>query len=238
MSSDDTKEKKNGDNKLRDALKELSPSSTAVDYIKRFFYQIIGIYFPASILFLYLFLFWFVGIDQDPLSYYGGEFRNGTLIWPEKLDDNLSQILQQNASGSSGVIHIVLFIVAIVILGEGINTVTSRFSILSPVTTTMKEAFKFSILNSPFPGISKDAGWPIWLNETSFPVSFAQFDRYYVSALEQDKRTLAGKIGWVSFYRNMLAIFCIILILQLILVFAPKFPSAKIHGIVAYCIFS
>jgi hypothetical protein len=60
----------------------------------------------------------------------------------------------------------------------------------------------------------KKTSWPIWLNITKFPVTFAHFDRYYVSILDKDKRTLAGRIGWLSFYRNMVAVFVIISILQ------------------------
>lgn len=124
----------------------------------------------------------------------------------------------ENPQGNNNqVIQLILFVVAVVILGEGVNAITSRLTMLSPVVTSKKERILFSVWNRSFPGIYKQSKWPIWLNETSFPVSFSQFDRYYVSALEQDKRTLAGKIGWVSFYRNMVAVFIIILILQVLL---------------------
>jgi hypothetical protein len=218
MSSETTKEKEDRKGGLSDLLKDISPNFSFTDYLKRFFYQIIGIYFPPTILFLYIFLFWYVGPDKDPINYYSGSYG---LTWPDFVDDNL-KILEQNIGNNNQIIQVILFLVAIVILGEGINGITSRLTMLTPIIRRRRDVVKFSIMNRPFPGISMDAKWPIWLNETSFPVSFSQFDRYYVSALEEDKRTLAGKIGWVSFYRNMVAVFAIILILQVILLIIPK----------------
>jgi hypothetical protein len=144
--------------------------------------------------------------------------------------------LEQNIGYDIKIISVILFVVAIVILGEGINAITSRFTMLSPVITSKKERIEFSIRNKSFPGIYDDARWPIWLNETSFPVSFSQFDRYYVSALEQDKRILAGKIGWVSFYRNMVAVFGIILALQVFLTLITYMNIHRIYGYERYVI--
>jgi hypothetical protein len=228
-----SKENKEGKSGFPDVISAFSPSSTMTDYIKRFFYQIIGIYFPAAILFLYLFLFWFPGFDQDPIAYHanqtnweGGRWPD----WPDFMPVNFSQLIQQDSANSNGVIQLILFLIVIVILAEGINAFSARLTMLSPVITNSIDAFKFSIRNRPFPGISRGADWPIWLNETSFPVSFSQFDRYYVSALEQDKRVLAGKIGWVSFYRNMMAVFAIIGLLQL----ALYFLTMQLHGYELY----
>jgi hypothetical protein len=36
---------------LSDLIKDISPNYSFTDYLKRFFYQIIGIYFPATMLF-------------------------------------------------------------------------------------------------------------------------------------------------------------------------------------------
>ncbi len=213
-----------------DVLNAFSPSSTMTDYIKRFFYQIIGIYFPAAILFLYLFLFWYPGFDQDPITYYKDQWESNWPDWPDFLPGNFLQLVQQSSPNSNGVVQLILFLIAIVILGESINAVTARLTMLSPVITNPREAIEFSLRNRSFPGISKRAEWPIWLNETSFPVSFSQFDRYYVSALEQDKRVLAGKIGWVSFYRNMVAVFAVIGLMQL----ALYFLTGVLHGYELY----
>ena len=216
--------------KLERTLKGFSPSSTMVDYIKRFFYQIIGIYFPAAILFLYIFLFWFVGPSHfDTITFYKDQnnFKEG---WPKHIGNNTVQIMEQESPNSSiRIIPLILFLIAIVILGEGINALTARLTKLTPLATSISDSMKFSVLESSFGGVYRNAGWPIWLNETSFPVSFAQFDRYYVSALEQDKRTLAGKIGWVSFYRNMVAVFLFIFILQVILTIVTS-----MHGYETY----
>lgn len=216
--------------KLERTLKGFSPSSRMVDYIKRFFYQIIGIYFPAAILFLYIFLFWYVGPSHfDTITFYKDQnnFKEG---WPKHIGNNTVQIMEQESPNSSiQIIPLILFLIAIVILGEGINALTARLTKLTPLATSISDSMKFSVLESSFGGVYRNAGWPIWLNETSFPVSFAQFDRYYVSALEQDKRTLAGKIGWVSFYRNMVAVFLFIFILQVILTIVTS-----MHGYETY----
>ncbi|HXT84178.1 MAG TPA: hypothetical protein VN704_07595, partial [Verrucomicrobiae bacterium] len=69
--------------------------------------------------------------------------------------------------------------------------------------------------------MSEKIGWPIWLNDTEFPISFSNFDRYYIAVLEQEKKTLAGKIGWISFYRNMIAVFIIIGIIHIFFYLLP-----------------
>jgi hypothetical protein len=233
LSSKDKKEEKVEKASLPDVIKPFSPSSAMTDYIKRFFYQIIGIYFPAAILFLYIFLFWLVGIETDPINYYKNDtnFVDG---WPRSLVNNTGILSNMEISNNGGTVSVILFIVAVVILGEAINALTARITMLSPVITSKKEYLEFGIRQRPFPGISKGANWPIWLNETSFPVSFAQFDRYYVSALEQDKRTLAGKIGWLSFYRNMVGVFVIIFILQSLLLLITHMLTGKVRGYEIY----
>ena len=216
MASEGTK-KETGGTKLPDFFKGISPDYGFIDYLKRFFYQIIGIYFPATILFLYIFLFWYIGDGKDPIQYYNNPSNFIDGVWPLSLVNNTSTIRNTDIGNQIQILELIIFVIGIVILGEGINALTSRITMLSPITTSVKDALLFGIRNKSFPAMSAKGEWPIWLNETSFPVSFAQFDRYYVSALEQDKRTLAGKIGWVSFYRNMVAVFVIIIVLQLFL---------------------
>jgi hypothetical protein len=201
---------------LSDLVKDLSPNYNFVDYIKRFFYQIIGIYFPAAILFLYLFLFWYTGsfetdANQDPVNILAKSYN---ITWSTHIENNLKD-LQQDIGKDNPVIQLFLFLITIVVLGECINAITSYLAKLSPISGSLWDRIKLRDLKNDFPEIYRSAKWPIWLNETTFPASFAQFDRYYVSALEQDKRTLAGKIGWVSFYRNMVAVFAIIFVLQI-----------------------
>jgi hypothetical protein len=233
LPSKDKKEEKAEKASFPDIITPFSPSSAMTDYIKRFFYQIIGIYFPAAILFLYIYLFWLVGPGTDPINYYKNDtnFVDG---WPRSLVSNTGTLSNMEISNNAGTISVILFLVAVVILGEAINALTARITMLSPVITSKREYLEFGIRQRPFPGISKGANWPIWLNETSFPVSFAQFDRYYVSALEQDKRTLAGKIGWLSFYRNMVGVFVIIFILQSLLLLITYMLTGKVRGYEIY----
>jgi hypothetical protein len=231
MSSEQAPKTK-GDKKggLSDLIKDISPNYDFTYYVKRFFYQIIGIYFPAAILFLYLFLFWYtgshqIGANQDPINY----LAKSNITWPGYIQENLKD-LQKDIAKDNPVVELILFLLTIVVLGEGINAVTSRLAKISPVSTSRREMIKYGILRREFLGTYKSAEWPLWLNEISFPVSFAEFDRYYVSALEQDKRTLAGKIGWVSFYRNMVAVFLIVLGLQIILMAILIVTGKKLYG--------
>jgi hypothetical protein len=223
------------------------PANEIQEYLKRYFYQIIGIYFPAIILVFYILLFWQVGPNNDPIVYYSNltnpannvNFTNG---WPTIIPNNMHEI--STYGEHIDILQMVILLIIVVILGEGINAVTSRFTLLSPVITNWIERIKFSIKEWSFPAMSKISTWPVWLNETSFPVSFAEFDRYYISALEQDKRTLAGKIGWISFYRNMFAVFIVILILQTLLIVTSSIKYCncysiaipKIHGYEMYVI--
>jgi hypothetical protein len=124
------------------------------------------------------------------------------------------------------IIQLLLFIIGVAAIGEAINSITSRIAKISPINTKYIEKLNLrkGLLDDP----TKISDWPIWLNITRFPVTFAHFDRYYVSVLEQDKKTLAGKIGWLSFYRNMTAIFIIIFVLQIYVVFVfPITPYGK-----------
>jgi hypothetical protein len=239
---------KNQGKTIADILEKF-PASEIQEYLKRYFYQIIGIYFPALILVFYIFIFWYVGPNQDPITYYSIFPTDGTKVtkdnftkgWPyfssfpaneaknvpnDNFTEGWPKIIPKNIYKISHYepkyLHLAILLVIVVILGESINAVTSRYTHLSPVITNWKERIRYGRNKRSFPGMSKISNWPVWLNETSFPVSFAEFDRYYISALEQDKRTLAGKIGWLSFYRNMLAVFIVILILQIILVVASN----------------
>jgi hypothetical protein len=131
------------------------------------------------------------------------------------------------------IVQLLLFIIGVAAIGEAINSITSRIAKISPIKTDYIEKlkrFRKDMLDDPI----KISNWPIWLNITRFPVNFAHFDRYYVSVLEQDKKTLAGKIGWLSFYRNMTAIFIIIFVLQIYVVFV--FPITP-YGIFSELLF-
>lgn len=198
-------------------ISKLNPSLTTFDYVKRFFYQILGIYFPTIFLILYLLLFWNYQTHLFSLDNSGVDLRSPI----QNLDAVFNYI-----QGHDSWILLILFIVVVVLLGEALNSITSKIDKISPIkrshSNKIKEIislnFKGSVKLPDYHPIRKTT-WPIWLNITKFPVTFAHFDRYYVSILEQDKRTLAGRIGWLSFYRNMVAVFVIISILQGYLVY-------------------
>jgi hypothetical protein len=203
--------------------------SSPMDYIKRFFYQILGIYFPPVVLILYLVLFW----DRQPHMFSIPLTETSTiptsqLVLPQNNLVSLFEFINNN----NQVLILLLFIITVAAIGEAVNSLTSRIAKISPIKTIHHRERDLSIKGDRLPLIgrilarrtfpshdpTKVSDWPIWLNITRFPVNFAHFDRYYVSVLEQDKKTLAGKIGWLSFYRNMTAIASIILILQSYLV--------------------
>jgi len=204
-------------NNVIEQISKLNPSLTSIDYIKRFFYQILGIYFPTIFLILYLLLFWNYQTHLFSLDNSGVDLRSPI----QNLDAVFDYIHDHNS-----LILLILFIVVVVLLGEALNSITSKIDKISPIkrshSSKLKEIislnFQSSLKLPDYHPIRKTT-WPIWLNITKFPVTFAHFDRYYVSILEQDKRTLAGRIGWLSFYRNMVAVFVIISILQGYLVY-------------------
>lgn len=199
-------------------------NSAFVKTLKRFFYQVIGIYIPGALLLIYILFFW----------------DNGILIhniWPQlvsqtNLDAQTSQALQ-----------IFLFLISVVILGEAMNTFTSNFTILSPVKLTrvakIKYIFKRERVSSVFLSLSeprwgfseREIRWPIWLNETYYPISFAIFDRDFLTKLDIDKKPLAGKIGWIAFYRNLALVFLIISVVniwQILITDKPSLDAASL----------
>jgi hypothetical protein len=177
-----------------------SPSSISIsdnyeifiEILKRFFYQILGIYIPAFILILYFVITW-----------------NAAIIKP--YWDTLIQFFSNYKN-----YEILLLFLGTVILGESINAFTAWITRISPVKLSWKEKFKLIFKNSPLHIWLEDTSWPIWINITSFPVSFAVFDRYYLTTLDQEKKILAGKIGWTAFYRNLAFVFSVIVIISLI----------------------
>jgi hypothetical protein len=176
-------------------------ASTAVGLIKRFFYQALGIYTPASLLVIYLMLFWNGGL----LPFLAQDL-------PDWIKDNTTFI-------------VIIFILGILVIGEAINSITSYISTLSPLKLSIKNRLKFQFRRSPISiwsgskwsgsnpliYVSRERKWPVWLNETYYPVPFAIFDRFYLTTLDADKKALAGKIGWVAFYRNLVAVLGIIM---------------------------
>jgi hypothetical protein len=179
----------------------------ATKAIKQFFYQVLGIYFPGGLLILYLLFF------SD-----NGDLLNNILERIPKIFTDNAQTIQS--------IRIILVIVVTIVIGEAINTVTSNISLLSPVRVSLTAKLKyifagkristvFLSFSKPEIGFSKrEPKWPIWLNETYYPVSFAIFDREFLSKIDSDKKPLAGKLGWMAFYRNLSAVFFIICIMS------------------------
>jgi hypothetical protein len=202
---------------ISDLFKKFDPTLSPIDYVKRFFYQILGIYFPPVVLILYLVLYWIGQPYLFPLTWKGN---------PVSPEHNLESFFNFINSHNQ-IIQLLLFIIGVAALGEAINSITSRIAKISPIKTNYREKL-YHIRKDMLTDPTKISNWPIWLNITRFPVNFAHFDRYYVSVLEQDKKTLAGKIGWLSFYRNMTAIFIIIFVLQMYVVFVfPITPYGK-----------
>lgn len=131
--------------------------------------------------------------------------------------------------------QILLTILTVIILGEGINAFTAWVTKISPVKMPKTQWFKTFFKQGPVHIWLQDTPWPIWVNVASFPVSFAVFDRYYLSTLDQDRKILAGKIGWTAFYRNCGFVFVIISIIQIpyfigtITTLMPKFECLKAY---------
>ncbi|MGB6531792.1 MAG: hypothetical protein WBF33_27100, partial [Candidatus Nitrosopolaris sp.] len=188
---------KGAKSKSLSGLSNIDGYGLAIQIITRFFYQILGIYLPAFILLLYFLVFW-----SEPLQ---------PFVYVSQL-----YLFIKDAHYIDPQIYLLLsFVLVLILAGEGINAVTSNITTISPVKLKLKEKFAFVLAGSPrsiWPQQKsketlKQPKWPMWMNYTSYPVRFAIFDRYYLSVLEADKKRLAGKIGWVAFYRNMVAIF-------------------------------
>jgi hypothetical protein len=135
-------------------VKNIDGNAKAIGLIKRFFNQVLGIYVPALIFIIYIWI-----IMQES----GRQYIFGILPHFMKHQQYIS---------------IVLIIFLAILLGEAINAFTSRISILSPVKLTLKQRLLFIITGKTFPIWSKSAIWPLWMDETNSPVSFATFDRY------------------------------------------------------------
>jgi hypothetical protein len=171
---------------LLDLAKGLNSNSLVLELVKRFFYQFLGLYVPAIVLFIYFLLFWNDNVD-----------RLLDLIPLTIKDDDI--------------LYGLFFVLATIITGEAINNFTSRLSIISPIKLNIRRKFRFICNGKPTPRYwSNRIEWPVWLNVAPFPVNFAQFDRYYLTALDEDKKVLAAKIGWSAFYRNLVFALCII----------------------------
>jgi hypothetical protein len=159
-----------------------------IEIIKRFFYQILGIYLPALI----LFLFFYMNYNTVVLSY--------ARSLPEFIVEDYK---------------LLLLVFGSVLLGEAINAITSWLTRISPVSLTLKDRLKLLFTKGPVHIWIDDVPWPLWINIASFPVSFAVFDRYYLGTLDEDRKALAGRIGWTAFYRNCGFVFVLIFLMQL-----------------------
>ena len=227
---------KNG-GRIDKVIERFDTIGSPIDYIKRFFYQILGIYFPAIMIILYFLLFWKEQPHVFSLTYNATSSNISHIVSPE---ENLKSLfLFINKSAPNQILELLLFTVGVAALGEAINSATSKVAKISPIKKRHVKGSYLDIKGKkiaviapfgrgrfPYSDPTKIADWPIWMNITQFPVTFAHFDRFYVSVLEQDKKTLAGKIGWISFYRNMTAVFVMILILQSYLIY----HFSIIHG--------
>jgi len=107
-----------------------------------------------------------------------------------------------------------LIIFSSVILGEAINAFTAWLTRISPIRLSLSDKFKLLFKKGPIHIWVENTPWPLWINIASFPVSFAVFDRYYLGTLDEDRKALAGRIGWTAFYRNCGLVFVLISLLQ------------------------
>jgi hypothetical protein len=206
----------NGNSKegsLNSLLNDANASSTALKLIKRFLYQALGIYLPAVILILYFLFFWS-----------GGSYQVITNYLPDLVTSNQT-------------FSLILLLISVFIIGEAINSLASNITTISPMKLSLRDNFKYLILRSQMSiwsannqplSLSRRPNWPVWMNETYFPVSFAIFDRFYLTTLDAEKKALAGKIGWVAFYRNLVAIFVIIIVLQFVTITSKDINGQKV----------
>jgi len=167
--------------------------STQLAYIiSRFYYQILGIYFPAVVLIIFFYVY------GDYLS----AFYNPLKIALKDVNNSYLTILT--------------FIGIMVITGELINVVTSRISFLSPGPVRIVDKLRKLMGQNVTPAWLYQVKWPTWFGIADYPISFSSFDRYYLESLDKEKRSLAGKIGWTTFFRNMCAVFSVIFVTQVL----------------------
>jgi hypothetical protein len=105
-------------NNIFEQISKLNPSLTTIDYVKRFFYQILGIYFPSIFLILYLLLFW----NSQPYLFSLNNIGTPDLTSPIQ---NLETFFHYIGSHDSWIL-LILSIVVVVALGEAINSITSK----------------------------------------------------------------------------------------------------------------
>jgi tetratricopeptide (TPR) repeat protein len=171
--------------------------STQVAYIiSRFYYQIIGIYFPAVLLVLFSYFYY-----KDILSSFYHPLTEGL----------------KNFQFDQWYLTLFVFIGIVIIVGEAINAISSRVTFLSPGPIRRVDLVK-SILGIK---ITREwlnrVKWPIWFGIADYPIPFSSFDRYFLESLDKEKRSLAGKIGWTTFFRNMVFVLSIIFLTGILL---------------------
>ncbi len=180
------KKNKNVNVKPSKLIENISLNNMVIVYLKKFFYQIIGIYIPSLVLILYVLLFYL------------------QILLPKSDISNLVYEIYHSGIMPQPFFDILLFITSIIIVGEGINALTTRIIPLSPIRRKSssweyaREVFAFVsprnlITGNLTTGITKKVGWPLWLNDTEFPISFSNFDRYYIALLEQEKKNISRK---------------------------------------------
>jgi hypothetical protein len=163
-----------------------------IKYAKIFAYELLGIYFPAASLVVYLLIFWGENFDV---------IENNVL-----LKDNMYAKL-------------ILFAIFTILIGEAINAISSRYTTISPVPTSSREKIDYLFKRKRTPLISKLRGseWPTWPNETHYPISFETFDRDFLLRIDSKKKPIAGRLGWIAFYRNFFSVFILILSFNVIM---------------------
>ena len=114
----------NGDARVKDAIsasgisKSLDGSTMFIGLIKRFFYQVLGIYTPAAIMFLYLL----------PLL---------SSLTAKEPSSNQMMVYESLKNGQT--FEILLFVIGSVIVGEVLNVITSTFTTISPVDVSVEK---------------------------------------------------------------------------------------------------
>ena len=171
-------------------------SSQAAYIISRFYYQIIGIYFPAVVLLLFSY-FYYRGI----LSSFYHPLAEGI----------------KNFQFDQWYLTLFVFIGIVIIIGEAINAISSRITFLSPGPIRRADLLKCILGIKITSEWLKRVKWPIWFGIADYPIPFSSFDRYYLESLDKEKRSLAGKIGWTTFFRNMVFVFSIIFLTEMLL---------------------
>jgi tetratricopeptide (TPR) repeat protein len=183
-------------NSIFDFFSNFDKSTQVAYIISRFYYQIIGIYFPAVVLVSFSYFYY-----SDILSAFYDPLREGLKSFPF----------------DQWYLTLSVFIGIVIIVGEAVNAISSRITFLSPGPIRRVDLLK-SILGIK---ITSDwlnrIKWPIWFGIADYPIPFSSFDRYYLESLDKEKRSLAGKIGWTTFFRNMVSVFSIIFLIELLL---------------------